>query len=218
MTTGARIKAARKAAGMTQAELAAKLGISFQSVAQWENDLRNPKYETLQKIALALGMSVSQLLSDDQQKIYKSGFDLGVTGTENLTDFSLMSDGYSLSEVEKRLVQVFSSLDATGQQKAVERVTALAKEAAANTPDDAASDVETNDLTIFDRVCQLTGYYTRPKLDDLSGYYLGKLGEESEEVFLSNKEFRALIKRVAAATAAIIDSEMEVAKDGEPPK
>lgn len=64
MTTGARIKAARKAAGMTQAELAAKLGISFQSVAQWENDLRNPKYETLQKIANALGITVLYLMSD----------------------------------------------------------------------------------------------------------------------------------------------------------
>lgn len=64
MTTGARIKAARKAAGMTQAELATKLGISFQSVAQWENDLRNPKYETLQKIANALGITVLYLMSD----------------------------------------------------------------------------------------------------------------------------------------------------------
>ena len=52
---GKSIKAARKAAGLTQKELAQKLGISFQSVAQWENDLRRPKFETIQKIADALG-------------------------------------------------------------------------------------------------------------------------------------------------------------------
>ena len=62
MTTGQRIKAARKNAKMTQKELGQKLGISFQSIAQWENNLRNPKIETLQRIADALGVSVDYLL------------------------------------------------------------------------------------------------------------------------------------------------------------
>lgn len=64
MTTGARIKAARKASGMTQAELANRLGIPYQSIGQWENDLRNPKFETLQKIANALGITVLYLMGD----------------------------------------------------------------------------------------------------------------------------------------------------------
>ena len=67
MTTGARIKAARKAAGMTQAELASRLGIPYQSIGQWENDLRNPKFETLQKIASALDVPLSRLLSQNEQ-------------------------------------------------------------------------------------------------------------------------------------------------------
>ena len=54
MSVGQNIKKARKKAGMTQKELAQKLGLSFQSIAQWENDLRNPKVETLRKIANAL--------------------------------------------------------------------------------------------------------------------------------------------------------------------
>ena len=62
MTTGTRIKQARKKAGMTQAALADKLGISYVGVSQWENDLRNPKLETLRKIALALGTTVSELV------------------------------------------------------------------------------------------------------------------------------------------------------------
>lgn len=61
MTTGRLIKAARKKAGITQKELGERLGIAYQSVAQWENDLRNPKHETLQRIANALGVPVQQL-------------------------------------------------------------------------------------------------------------------------------------------------------------
>lgn len=62
MTTGQLIRIARKNAGMTQSELAQKLNIPFQSVSQWERDLRNPKYETLQRIAAALGVEWEELV------------------------------------------------------------------------------------------------------------------------------------------------------------
>ena len=42
---------------MTQAELAEKLDVPFQSISQWERDIRNPKYETIEKIAHALGVA-----------------------------------------------------------------------------------------------------------------------------------------------------------------
>ena len=62
MTTGQRIKAARKQSGLTQAELAVKLGIPYQSISQWERDIRNPKIETLQRIAAALGVRTDTLM------------------------------------------------------------------------------------------------------------------------------------------------------------
>lgn len=58
------IKAARKAAGMTQKELGEKLGISYQCIAQWENDLRNPKFETRKRIAEVLGIPIRQLIPE----------------------------------------------------------------------------------------------------------------------------------------------------------
>ncbi len=58
---GKRIKFARKNAGLTQTELAEKLGISYQGIAQWETGKRNPKIESLQKIANALSISVEEL-------------------------------------------------------------------------------------------------------------------------------------------------------------
>ena len=73
MTTGQRIKAARKKAGMTQAALAEKLGISYVNISQLEKDQRNPKLETLQRIAKALGVSISNLLPPDNYWEDESG-------------------------------------------------------------------------------------------------------------------------------------------------
>lgn len=76
MTTGQRIKAARKKAGMTQADLAKKLGISYVNISQLEKDQRNPKLETLQRIAAALGISIYELIDGDDLKravIYGEG-------------------------------------------------------------------------------------------------------------------------------------------------
>lgn len=64
MTTGQLIKKARNAAGMTQSQLAEKLKIPYQSISQWERDARNPRYETLEKIADALGTSVEDMIRD----------------------------------------------------------------------------------------------------------------------------------------------------------
>ena len=61
MTTGGLIKTQRKKRGLTQKELGARLGVSYQTVAQWENNLRNPKIETLRKIANALECDLSDL-------------------------------------------------------------------------------------------------------------------------------------------------------------
>lgn len=61
MTTGQRIKAARKKRGFTQAELAEKLGIPYQSIGQWERNIRNPKLGTLLRIAEALDVPIDEL-------------------------------------------------------------------------------------------------------------------------------------------------------------
>lgn len=62
MTTGERIRIARKNAGLTQKQLGEKLNLSYQAIAQWENGFRNPKFETLRKIANAIKCSVLDLI------------------------------------------------------------------------------------------------------------------------------------------------------------
>ena len=63
---GERIRAARLAADMTQKELAEKLNISAAMISQWEGNVRNPKKETLQAIAVALGCSYFSLAGFDE--------------------------------------------------------------------------------------------------------------------------------------------------------
>lgn len=62
MTTGERIRQARKSAGMTQSELARRLDVTPQTVSQYERGLINPKIETIRKFADALGVTSEVLL------------------------------------------------------------------------------------------------------------------------------------------------------------
>lgn len=58
----------RKNLGLTQKELAEKIGVSTQSVWGWEQGLFEPKGERLQNLAKALGVEVSRLFDTDYSK------------------------------------------------------------------------------------------------------------------------------------------------------
>lgn len=61
---GARIKAAREKAGMTQEDLAAALEMSPTHISVIERGVKSPKLETLVNIANALKVSSDMLLQD----------------------------------------------------------------------------------------------------------------------------------------------------------
>lgn len=109
MTTGQLIKAARKKAGMTQKELGAKLGVAYQTLAQWENDLRNPKLDTLQRIAAALGVPVQDLISDWE-----------AVDKEEFKRVFIYGEG-----IKDRIDAALYRLNDEGQEKAAERVEEL---------------------------------------------------------------------------------------------
>ena len=65
MEIGELIKNTRVRKGMTQAELAERLGVTPQAISQYERGVKKPKYETIKKIAMALDASLSDFLMDD---------------------------------------------------------------------------------------------------------------------------------------------------------
>jgi DNA-binding XRE family transcriptional regulator len=62
---GARLKAFRLAAGLTQAELARRTGIHRPNIARVEAGRHTPSLETLSRIANAIGVSPTEVLSAD---------------------------------------------------------------------------------------------------------------------------------------------------------
>lgn len=66
MTTGQKIQALRKGRGLTQEQLAARLGVSRQAVSRWELDETLPDTQNLLPLKEALGVSIDTLLDSTQ--------------------------------------------------------------------------------------------------------------------------------------------------------
>lgn len=62
-TTGQLIAARRKALDLSQAELAERLRVTDKAVSRWETGRGMPAIDSLEPLAEALGLSVSELLS-----------------------------------------------------------------------------------------------------------------------------------------------------------
>ena len=155
MTTGERIRSARKFANITQQELADRLGIPYQSIGQWERDKRNPKVETILRLAKALNVPKPNWMElpnikDDEPELYLKQIIFNVTPDSEWEDlhrklengtitpeerqrfFQMMDEGLerarkAFSEKKARILAHMDKLNDEGQQKAVERVEELAE-------------------------------------------------------------------------------------------
>lgn len=68
-TIGNRICKYRKEKGLTQEELASKLGVSSQAVSKWENDVSCPDISLLPQLCRALGITSDELLTGDSTEV-----------------------------------------------------------------------------------------------------------------------------------------------------
>ena len=100
----------RKNAGITQQQLADKTKCATITIQQYERGVREPKLETLRKIALALDTTVSELVCEDFWK------NLSAEEQANAFDTNRAS-----------LLVAYDSMNETGKRKAVEQVEDLAK-------------------------------------------------------------------------------------------
>lgn len=61
-TLGVMIASIRKERGMTQLELAEKMGVTDKAVSKWERDLSCPDVSSIPQLAEILGVSVDELM------------------------------------------------------------------------------------------------------------------------------------------------------------
>ncbi len=69
----ARLVALRKAAGLSQAELAELVDVSPKSIAYWETSATPPRSDVLPQLAKALGVSVEDILANQATKPRRPG-------------------------------------------------------------------------------------------------------------------------------------------------
>lgn len=65
---GALIAEARRKKGMTQLELAEKMGVTDKAVSKWERDHSCPDVNSLPQLAEVLGLSIEELLQGKNEK------------------------------------------------------------------------------------------------------------------------------------------------------
>lgn len=62
-----KIRELREANGIRQSELASCLGVSQNTVSQWETGARIPRVDMLKKIASLFGCTVDELLTQEKE-------------------------------------------------------------------------------------------------------------------------------------------------------
>lgn len=127
MTIGEQIRYVRKQVGLTQKELGTLSGTSETTIKQYELGKRQPRIEKLQKIAHALGGTISDIfivddvdkameLREDELRLGLDGMKFGIV-TQKIHDF--------LAEDEYRLLRTYYKLNDEGKAEAIKRVDEL---------------------------------------------------------------------------------------------
>ena len=103
---GSRLKSLRESADMTQAQLAAVLGITRSSLNNYENNFRRPSFETLEIYADYFHTDMnalfggSSVLSEADETILDLFRDLNAEGQHKLLDYALLL--YNSGEYTKK--------------------------------------------------------------------------------------------------------------------
>ena len=71
-TLGDRLRARREAAGLTQTQIAARSGLTQEMISNLERGKHQPRFETLERYAKGLGLSVAALLDTESGAKYRN--------------------------------------------------------------------------------------------------------------------------------------------------
>ena len=114
MGIGNRMKQARLEKGLSQKILGNILGCSQQMIAQYENEKRTPKYETIVKFAEALDVDIDYLMDapftfKEPDKTISLNEEIGKDDDSNVT-FPL----------KRKLEEIYNELNVDGKRKVTE--------------------------------------------------------------------------------------------------
>ena len=109
-TFGDRLAAARDAAGLTQDQLAKRLGVKPKTLRGWENDVSEPRANKLQMMAGVLNVSIPWLLTGEGQS-FEEEEPTTVELAELMTEMralraEMLNAASRLGVLEKRLAKV----------------------------------------------------------------------------------------------------------------
>lgn len=95
MSVGTNIKQLRDRAGMTQEELADKLGVARSTVTQWENGWSNPRMGMVQKLAGVFHVTSSDIVSDEPVKPNLPANAIPVRGTSAMVPVRVLGSTHA---------------------------------------------------------------------------------------------------------------------------
>lgn len=124
------IRDVRKQEGMTQNELAEKLGINRATLSKYENGQIDPTISQLEKISEILDVSLFDLIPSEKHKSITDGFELGYWEREaefrDEVDFACDELARRKEDTQYfRLLLSYESLNTEGQKMVVEYAEAL---------------------------------------------------------------------------------------------
>ena len=127
-TLGMMIASLRKENGMTQLDLAEKMGVTDKAVSKWERDLSCPDVNTIPKLAEVFGISVDELMQIKAESQGESKKDITPMVQMIMKAIALaMGVGVVVLSILKQL-DVNSGMGMLGIGLACLAVTSLAKE------------------------------------------------------------------------------------------
>lgn len=138
MTIGEKIREIRKEKGISQKELGTLLGVSQQMIGQYENSSREPKIETLRKIATALEVKLSDFLEvgqiinqyipeDEMMDSITKKEDGTISRTIGMSFHAFPNTVENTDPLTKELNTYFSLLNHKGKLEAIKRVKELSE-------------------------------------------------------------------------------------------
>ncbi|MEL6958314.1 MAG: helix-turn-helix transcriptional regulator [Pseudomonadota bacterium] len=114
-TFGDRLAAAREAAGLSQKDLAQRVGIKASTLRNWEDDLSEPRANRLSMLAGLLGVSLSWLLTGEGEGVEAPELDDGNVQDISALLIDLRSIRAQLAQSSERIAQLEKRLRAAAK-------------------------------------------------------------------------------------------------------